>query len=44
MLLDGEKIPEPTDNYGFVKIQPSFKSNLKPKPAIRKKVTAHNRD
>lgn len=38
MLLDGEKIPEPTDNYGFVKIRPAVKSNHKRKPDIKKKV------
>ena len=37
MILDGEKIPEPTDNFAFVKIKPPVKNNIK---ESRKKVTA----
>jgi len=40
MLLDGEKIPEPSDNYGFVKIRPAIRINYKSKLTLRKKVTA----
>jgi len=38
MILDGEKIPEPTLNYGFVKVKPPVRNTAKIK--TKRKVTA----
>lgn len=42
MTLDGEKIPEPTDNFAFIKVKPAVKNTYKDTSAarIRKRVTA----
>lgn len=37
MIIDGEKIPEPTDNFAFIKIKPPVKNAVKER---RKRVSA----
>ena len=39
MLLNGEKIPAPSDNFGFVEIKPAV-HNTKPKMTRKKRVLA----
>jgi predicted RNase H-like HicB family nuclease len=40
MLLDGEKVPEPSDNFAFIKIRPAVKGNHKSNISRKKKITA----
>lgn len=42
MTLDGEKIPEPTDNFAFIKVKPPLKNIIKNRTStgLRKRVTA----
>ncbi len=42
MTLDGEEIPEPTDNFAFIKVKPAVKNTYKDTSAarIRKRATA----
>lgn len=37
MLIDGEKIPAPTDNFAFIKVKPPVKNSVK---ESRKRVIA----
>lgn len=37
MHLDGDKIPEPTDNFAFIKVKPPVKNTIKER---RKRVLA----
>lgn len=41
MTLDGYKIPEPTDNFAFIKIKPAVKNSMRNSTAkrSRKRVT-----
>ena len=40
MSLDGEKIPEPTENFAFIKVKPAVKNSLRNSSAgLRKRVT-----
>ena len=40
MILDGEMIPDPTDNFGFIKVKPSVKNPEKRKLVRKRKVMA----
>ncbi len=40
MVLDGEKIPDPTDNFGFIKVKPPVKNPEKRKLVRKRKVMA----
>jgi predicted RNase H-like HicB family nuclease len=38
LKLDGEKIPEPTDNYAFIKVKPPVRNTNKERITLKKKV------
>ena len=38
LKLDGEKIPEPSDNYAFIKVKPPVRNSNKERITIKKKV------
>ena len=42
MTIDGEKIPEPTDNFAFIKVKPAVKNPIKERTStgLRKRVKA----
>ena len=38
LKLDGEKIPEPSDNYAFIKVKPPVRNSNNERITIKKKV------
>ncbi len=40
MILDGENIPDPSDNFGFVKVKPPVMNPEKRKSPRKRKVVA----